>query len=63
MQDEEPIITIDQDIMKNQIDPVHHIEKAHSNSLESIAVHRSRNTFLTGSHDHTIKLWDFAKFK
>ena len=63
MQDEEPIIAIDQDIMKNQIDPVHFIEKAHTNSIECTAVHPSRATFLTGSHDHSIKLWDAPKFK
>ena len=63
MQDEEPIIAIDQDIMKNQVDPLHFIEKAHSNSIESIAVHPNKNTFLTGSHDHSIKVWDVQKFK
>jgi WD40 repeat protein len=56
-------ISLDQDLIKNQISPVTFINRAHGNSIESLAVHPSEKTFATGSHDKTIKLWDVQGFK
>lgn len=63
MKDEEHNYEVEQDIMKNQIFPFAKREKAHLNSVESMAAHPSLKTFATGSHDKTIKLWDVNTFK
>lgn len=63
MQGLHPIQTKDQNLMINQIDPIKQIHEAHSNSIETLAVHPNQRNFATGSHDRTIKLWDLDKFK
>lgn len=63
MQEEHHVNTFDQNLMINQIEPLKHIHEAHSNSIESLAVHPSQTAFATGSHDHHLKLWDLEKFK
>ena len=38
--------------------------REHENSIDALCVNpRNENTFASGSHDHTIKLWDAPKFK
>jgi WD40 repeat protein len=49
--------------MKNQLSPIILNKKAHNNSIESAAVHPNFKTLATGSHDHSIKLWDVQTFK
>jgi WD40 repeat protein len=56
-------ISLDQDLIKNQISPTAFLKRAHGNSIESLAVHPNQKTFATGSHDKTIKLWDAATLK
>jgi WD40 repeat protein len=56
-------ISLDQDLIKNQISPTAVVKRAHGNSIESLAIHPNHKTFATGSHDRTIKLWDAATLK
>ena len=65
MNDDKPenAFVLPQDMLQNQKGPFHEIKKAHTNSIESMASHPSHKSFASGSHDHTIKLWDLAKLK
>ena len=47
----------------NQITPFKVNNRAHSNSIESLAAHPDQKTFATGSHDKSIKIWDAVTFK
>jgi WD40 repeat protein len=47
----------------NQVNPYKSIIKSHLNSVETLAAHPSNKFFATGSHDHTIKIWDLEKTK
>ncbi len=49
--------------MINQVNPNKTILKAHLNSIECLAGNNFNKTFATGSHDHTIKIWDLEKTK
>jgi WD40 repeat protein len=56
-------ISLDQDLIKNQIAPTSFLKRAHNNSIESLAIHPNHKAFATGSHDKTIKIWDGATLK
>lgn len=49
--------------MLNQIGPLKKVHEAHTNSIDSLAVHPNNQIFATGSHDHTIKIWNLDQFK
>lgn len=63
MQGEHKVLTLDQNLMLNQIDPLKHHHEAHNNSIEALAVHPNQTSFATGSHDHHLKIWDLEKFQ
>lgn len=60
--EDNPKFELSQDLLKNQIPAFQTIKKAHTNSIESLAANPSHKSFASGSHDHTIKLWDLGKF-
>lgn len=42
-----------------EIAPTKRLEKAHNNSIETLAVNiATPNVFATGSHDRLVKIWD-----
>jgi WD40 repeat protein len=46
------------ELIGEQISPVTSILPAHLNSIETIAAKPDGKELATGSHDHTIKIWD-----
>jgi WD40 repeat protein len=47
-----------QDLTARQVKANKTIVKAHLNSIECMAAHPNNKFFASGSHDHTIKIWD-----
>lgn len=52
-----------QDLTARQIKANKTINKAHLNSIECMANHPDNKSFASGSHDHSIKIWDLDKCK
>ena len=52
-----------QDLTARQVKAHKSISKAHLNSIECMAGHPSNKVFASGSHDHTIKIWDLETTK
>ena len=51
------------EVIGDQVLPSTSIAAAHLNSIESIAARPDGIEVATGSHDHTIKLWDVEEAK
>ncbi|KRX01707.1 WD40-repeat-containing domain [Pseudocohnilembus persalinus] len=47
---------------ERDLEPIKKVDKAHLNSIETISFNPTQsNQLVTGSHDHTMKLWDTNK--
>ena len=51
------------EMMGEQVDPTATVQPAHLNSIETIAAKPDGREVATGSHDHTVKLWDVEEAK
>ena len=51
------------ELIGEQIDAVNTIFPAHQDSIETISSKPNGRELATGSHDHTIKLWDVETMK
>lgn len=50
--------------IENPLEPFFKLEKAHLNSIETLKFNPvNASEMASGSHDHTIKLWDVTKVK